>query len=119
MSVSVGELAAATTLAVFGGGGLKWFYDRWRRDMLRAEDRPIKEIATTTQAADAIAKAAASLVEMLQNQLVTTAGQLAEVLKQLTIANEALAVIKEAEAECQRRLDVVESELAALKESHG
>jgi len=119
MAVSPLEIAGITLIGTAVGAGVKAGLDRYRKSVVDETDAPSKEIATTSQAADAIAKAAASLVEMLQEQLVLNAAHLTEVLAQLTIANEAMQVIKAADAECQRRLGIVEAQLEGLKENRG
>jgi hypothetical protein len=112
--MNIGELAALFSVAAIIGAAAKWIISHLRQALVANDEHELKQVNATAAAAEAISTAASSLVTMLQTQLVANAAHLAEVLKQLTIANASLLLVQELEAKCQDRLDLVEAELERL-----
>lgn len=114
-SLDVATLAAVLSAAAILGAAGKWLYDRFRGAVIAGSDHSIKEIATTTAAADAIAKAAGAVVIMLQGELQDHADQLIAKNAQVIKLTADLAAITERENACQRRLDALEAQMGGRR----
>jgi chaperonin cofactor prefoldin len=112
--MNVQVVAAALSGGVITGGGVKWVYDRWHRAMVNSDEMPIKEIATTTEAAAVIAKAAGAVVVMLRGELSRNTERISELTAQVDDLIAQLEALHSRERTCHERLEALEAQIGGI-----
>jgi peptidoglycan hydrolase CwlO-like protein len=109
--VSIGTLAAILSAAAILGAFGKWVFDHVRSVVVATDEHPIKEMDAQSAAAGVIAKAAGSVVVMLQNQLTENAARMTDMQLKMTSLGSDLQSLHDREQTCRQRLAALEEQL--------